>query len=222
MPMFGARTCTATDGHICGIGVRVRAEYFLASNRAMAEVNLGLNLSNSPFGAPGVFKFNAPLEIDISQINKDGWQWAPQHVKTYQGDIGLYRAAVRSSARHDVANNVQWIPEAKDRHPLATPVRLETELNKSLSPCKLITYGAKEYASDCIKRPNRKLTAIRVEKAPIVCGEGSQETVQFIVGHMPANLVASDGRVNVTATSRLSRWLVMQGKYSATSKWTPP
>jgi hypothetical protein len=97
MPMFGVELCSNIDGYLCGVGVRVGTKaYFLASYTSVNRTLDTLNAHSEDAG-PGVFDFGSPGRVDISKRNLgDGSRWRPEFRRMIRHNIGLYVVYKRS------------------------------------------------------------------------------------------------------------------------------
>jgi hypothetical protein len=209
MPMFGAELCSKIDGYLCGIGVRVGTKaYFLASVRSGCKVIKTLRALNQAAG-PGVFDLNAPDRIDISHPNYGGGPyWKPEFKQMVRHNIGLYVIYLQSKIGPFSFTPERGYPNKKSA-PLQTkkgaikddcfllsyghhedggkaidaPMRYKNYVSVKRIKCNDYLCDM-ETVRDIDEKGNAggSLCGTYSELgAPIVCGYGPEETVDYIV-----------------------------------------
>jgi hypothetical protein len=217
MPIFGVEMCSKLDGYLCGIGIRVGTKsYFLASVSSVERIKDTLQAYGEVAG-PGVFEFNAPEMIDISQPNDgDGSSWSPRFIRMIDHNIGLYQVYVR---------RLGFILMPETRYPNKVSAPLQTKKGAIKDDCFLLSYGHDQDGGEGIEAPMRYKNYLPVKPdgcmnhscrmilmpnedensegfycgvyselgAPIVCGYGPEETVDYIVTEARKNRESNCG-----------------------------
>jgi hypothetical protein len=210
MPMFGVEMCSEIDGYLCGIGIRVgTTAYFLASVVSAGQVTSTLRAYFADAG-PGVFDLGAPDRIDISQPNDgDSSYWRPEFKQMIGHNIGLFQIYVRKAgfflmAEGGYPNKVSAPLQTKESEfkkdcfllsyghrkdgdrGIDAPMRY-----KNYVPVKRIKCN--DYLCDMETvidivgggNPGGYICGAYSELgAPIVCGYGPEETVDYIVSEV--------------------------------------
>jgi hypothetical protein len=213
MPMFGVKMCSNVDGYLCGIGIRVGTKaYFLAAATAASRVSETLNEVNEDAG-PGVFGIDAPKRIDISKRpNGDGSYWKPEFKQMVRHNIGVYQIYVRKAGFFSMAeggypNKVSAPLQTKKGEikkdcfllsyghgndgdeGIEAPMRYKNYVPVKRIKCNDHLCDMKT-ETDTVggANPGGFICGIYSELgAPIVCGYGPEETVDYIVSEVDKN-----------------------------------
>ena len=221
VPLFGYEHCSEYDGYLCGIAVRLRTDFILASSVSILIMTEQMNRSSTPGGPPGFFKFQAPDEVNVLEQNNDDWEYVPDFRYSLMGNIGLYRASVR--------RELGGIYPIRRRYPITNSTVFEREARKGITNCRLLSYNNIGEDGKKFEKPIRKFSAIplvidqpcdvkhmcvmRVDPdrkdlddglcgyyaemgAPVVCGSEDQRAIRYLV----TNVHVRDVETNCTPT----------------------